>query len=277
MFPLPALPLPRVFNGLESENAKSFAMLFGPLLLVQWLLPWGGGAWSWNMMGATLWSLIAGIGLTVLAFAPLAGLKKGHIFAACAGSGLVGVLWTTAATASPAQPFFINMFGMLGLVVAVSALFLRARNGEKALFTNLLWAGVVLFGLALFIPTGGQLPLIMIFKMLGVSSLNIVGRIFFMLLSLGFIFLLVLVVMNVLLKGSDAEAEQVERSALVILLYPFVALFLIGFFSFFDMFGVAMHTLIVLGTFGFLSIFGLVNVIEHTGRGQGLATLINAD
>jgi hypothetical protein len=288
MIPLPALPLPRIFSGLDPASARSFAMVFGPLLLLQWFLPWmGGSIWSWTtipfiggLLGTTLWSLIAGIGLTVIGYAPLSGLRSGHLFAIVAGSGLVGVLWTSAAAGG--NPllggyFFFNLLGIFGLLATTSALFLWSRNGHKPMYTGLLWGGVVGLGLGLLIPFGGEIPLIMIFKVLGVDGFNIVARIFFMLLSLAFIFLVVLVVLNVLLKGESADKAQVERLGLAIFFFPFAALFLFGFFSFFAMFGIAMHTLIIHFSFLTLSVYGVVNLIEAVGRGDGIASLINAD
>ncbi len=280
MIPLPALPLPRIFKAFDPANAKAFAMILGPALLIQWLLPWAGGKlWSWSgpMMSASLFSLIAGIGLTVLAYAPLAGVKRGHIFAAAAGSGLVGILWTGAAAGG--AYFFLSLFGALGLSLTVATLSMWVRNGHKPLYTNLLWGGLVLLALGLLLPIGGGggIPLVEIFAVFGKEMFNIVGRIFFMLLSLGFLFLLVLLVMNVLLKGDKADREQVERTALALFWYPWPALFIFGLFRFFFGFGPSMHLIVILGSFVFLTTFGLVAFFEHTGRGEGVATLINAD
>jgi len=287
MIPLPALPLPRIFKGLDTDNARAFCMVFGPALLVQWFLPWAGGqlmSWTsfpgFSLLSTTLWSLIAGIGLTVLAFVPINGLKNSHIFAASAGAGIVGLIWTSAASAGGmfgAPFFFFSLFGILGLTAIVSGLFLWSRNGFKAVYQNLLWGGLVAIAFGLLIPMGGPMPLIAIFKVLGVEMIHIVARIFAMLLSLGFIFLLVLLVMNILLKGEEADRDQVERTGLVLFFYPFAALFLFGFFSFFGFFGVALHYIIIYGSFLFLSVFGVVNLLEHTGRGQGIASLINGD
>jgi hypothetical protein len=280
MIPLPALPLPRVFKAFDPANAKAFAMILGPALLIQWLLPWAGGkAWSWSsgILSGSLFSLIAGIGLTVLAYAPLAGVKRGHIFAATAGAGLVGVLWTGAAMGG--TYFFLSLFGTLGLSLTVATLSLWVRNGHKPLYTNLLWGGLVLLALGLLLPIGGGggIPLVEMFSVLGQKMFNIVGRIFFMLLSLGFLFILVLLEMNVVLKGDKADRDQVERTALVLFWYPWPALFIFGLFTFFFGFGPSMHLIVIMGSFVFLSTFGLVAFFEHTGRGEGVATLINAD
>ncbi len=281
MIQLPALPLPRIYKGFDIDNARSFCMVFGPALLLQWFLPWAGGAvWSWStgFMGASLWSLIAGIGLTVLAFAPIPNLKTGHIFAAAAGAGIVGIAWTTASGAGPVTPFFFSsLFGMLGLAAMSASLFLWAKNGHNALNQNVLWGGVVGLGLGLLIPMGGELPLIGIFKVLGQDGINIIARIFFMLFSLAFIFLLVVLVMNVLLKGASADREQVERIGLVLFFFPFAAMFLTGFFSFFVLWGISMHNILMLGSYLVLATYGLVNLFQAITSGQGVASLLNHD
>ena len=281
MIQLPALPLPRVYKGFDIDNVRSFCMVFGPALLVQWLLPWGGGGlWSWSgpLMGSVLWSLIAGIGLTVLAFAPIPNLKTGHIFAAAAGAGVVGIAWSTASGGVAVAPFFFNsLFGLLGLAAMSASLFLWAKNGHNALYQNVLWGGVVGLGLGLLIPIGGDLPLIGIFKVLGQDGINIIARIFFMLFSLAYIFLLVVLVMNVLLKGASADRQQVERIGLVLFFFPFAALFLTGFFSFFTLWGIAMHNIVMLGSYLVLATYGLTNLFQAITSGQGVASLLNHD
>src|SRR5262249_46311823 len=153
-------------------------------------------------------------GFVTLSFVPgLADkLKPGLLFMIVAGVGELGVLWSWAGGGSGAM-FWGGGLGLMGLACAVSGLFLWARNGFQQLYWILVVAGLGGLALSLLIPLGGGLPLIMIFTQIGAGGgiFGILSGIVSCVLCLGFLFLLVLLVMNVVLKKDQADQEQVER------------------------------------------------------------------
>lgn len=273
MVPLPALPLlPKLHSYFEVEQTKTFMKFFGIALLAQWLLPLGGGAWSWNWFGGTMWPLLVGIGFVVLTFVPgLAdNLKPNLLFLIAAGAGAVGVFWSFASAGGlislVSGGFWSTGFGAIALVTAVSALFLWARNGYSQAYYMMLLSGLVGFVLALLIPVGGTLPLIGIFKFLP-GVWGVLGGIANIVLSLAFIGLIVLLVMNVFLKKENADPVQVQRfgAALFVasILFP-VARGLLSLPSL----SLALHAVVVGGIFSWLAIWGLVCFFEAKNRGE---------
>ncbi len=278
MFPLPAIPmLPKLHSFFEVEQTKTFMKFFGIALLVQWFLPWGGSAMSWNNFGATMWPLLVGVGFVVLTFVPgLAdNLKPNLLFLIAAGSGVIGVLWSFSMAGGLAGAlsggFWSLGFGSIALATTVTGLFMWARNGYQQAFYMMILGGLVGFALSLLIPFGGTLPLIGIFKFFP-GIWGVLGGIVNIILSLAFIGLLVLLVMNVFLKKEDADPEQVQRfgSALFVaaLLFPIVrGLFMLPSLS------MALHTVVVGGIFLWLAIWGMVCFFEAKARGENLLAI----
>ncbi len=270
---LPALPLPRLHSLFAFEHARGFAALLGPVLLGQWLLPWGGGLWSWNLGAGTWWGLLAGVVLTALAFAPIPDLKRGHVFLATAVLGVMGLGWTGAILGAGFF-FFLSSLGLYGLATVLTALILWSRNGHRPFYEKLLLVGLGALGLGLILPMGFGVPLARIFSHLGDDAPNILARLLFTLLSLGALGLIALVVLNVLLKKDTADRAQVERLAVALSYLPVAALFIYGFFSFFSVFGIAMHLLITIGASLFLSVHAAVVTIERADAGESFQALI---
>jgi hypothetical protein len=271
MVPLPALPLlPKLHSYFEVEQTKTFMKFFGIALLVQWFLPWAGGAWSWNNFAATLWPLLVGLGFTVLTFVPgLADNLKGNLlFLIAAGAGAVGVLWSFAAAGGL---FWGAGFGAIALVTTVTALMLWARNGYSQTYYMMLLSGLIGFVLALLVPLGGGLPLIRIFSF-GSGLWGVLGSIATIIVSLAFIGLIVLLVMNVFLKKEEADQVQVERFAsaffVASLLFPVV----VGIFAL-PMLSAMLHVVVISGCFTWLAIWGLVCFFEAKSRGENLLAL----
>jgi hypothetical protein len=271
MFPLPAIPLvPKMHGFFEVEQAKTFMLIFGIALLAQFFLPWTGPGW-FNFSAGTIWPLIVGAGFVTLSFVPgLADkLKPNLLFLIVAGSGALGVLWSFAAGGT-GQFFWLGGFGLIGLATAISGLFLWARNGYQQLYWTLLLSGLIGLVLGLLIPFGGGVPLVLIFTQIGIGgALGVIAGIIGLVLCLGFIFLLVLLVMNVFLKKEAAEQEQVERfgsvlfvAALVVpLVYSIVLL---------PALSSMVHVLIMVGIFMWLAIWGMVCFFEARARGENL-------
>lgn len=278
MVPLPALPLfPKLHSYFEVEQTKTFMKFFGIALIAQWFLPWGNGLWSWSMFGGTMWPLLVGIGFAVLTFVPgLAdGLKGNLLFLIAAGSGAVGVLWSFASsggiTGALSGGFWGLGFGAIALVTTVSGLMLWARNGYSQSNYMMVLSGLIGFALALLIPIGGSLPILGIFKFLP-GLWGVLGGIANIIISLAFIGLLVLLVMNVFLKKEDADPVQVERfaSALFVasILFPLVrGVLMLPSLSF------AFHSVVVAGIFTWLAIWGIVCFFEAKNRGENLLAL----
>jgi hypothetical protein len=209
MFPLPALPfIPKLHSFFEPEQSKTFMLVFGIALLVQWFLPWSGPMMSWDAFGMTLWPLLAGAAFTALSFVPgLADkLKPNLLFIITAGVGVLGVLWSFAGAAG--HLFWASGLGLIGLASAITGLFLWARNGYKQLYWTLLLSGLIGLGLGLLIPIGGSIPLVAIFTQVGGGVLGVLSGILGIILCLAFIGLIALVVMNVFLKKQDANAPR---------------------------------------------------------------------
>jgi len=273
MFPLPALPLvPKLHSFFEPEQAKTFALVFGIALLGQFLLPGSGSGWFVFNAGA-IWPLLVGVGFVVLSFVPgLADkLKPNLFFLIVAGSGTLGVLWSFAGFVG--TPFFwFGGFGLIGLATAITALFLWSRNGYQQLYWTLLVSGLAGLVLSLLIPFGYGLPLVAIFTQIGGGVLGIISGIISLVLCLGFIFLIVLLVMNVLLKKEEADATQVERfgSALYILA---LAIPLVVSLINLPMFASMLHIVLVTGIFLWLTIWGLVCFFESRAKGENLLSI----
>ncbi|MBL8786982.1 MAG: hypothetical protein JNJ59_18905 [Deltaproteobacteria bacterium] len=277
MFPLPSLPLvPKLHRFLEPEQAKTLALVFGIALLVQAFLPWG---WTFINIGAgTIWPLIVGAGFVALSFVPgLADqLKPNLFFLIVAGSGALGVLWSFAGSGLPIPvplgAFYTGGFGLIGVATAITGLFLWARNGYQQLYWTLVLSGLAGLFFALVIPMGGGFPLANIFTQIGGGGMLTVSGIFGCVLSLGYIGLIVLLVLNVFLKKEEADREQVERHGNVLfvatLLFPVVqgliSLKLAPFF---------LHVMIISGCFLYLTIWGLVCFFEAKARGENLLQL----
>ncbi len=273
MFPLPEIPLvPKLHSFFEPEQSKTFMLVFGIALLVQWFLPWTGPVMSWNLFGVTLWPLLAGLGFTVLSFVPgLADqLKPNLLFLITAGVGAIGVFWSFAAAGGPV--FWGYGMGLIGLATLISGLFLWARNGYQQLYWTLVLSGLIGLVLGLLIPLGGGLPLVAIFTQIGGGALGVISGIVGMLLSLGFIFLIVLVVMNVFLKKEAADQAEVGRFGSVLfvaaLLFPLVQS-IVGLPAFARMF----HQVLTGGIFLWLAIWGMVCLFEAKARGENLLAM----
>lgn len=275
MFPLPALPLvPKLHRFFEPEQAKTFMLVFGIALLVQFFLPWTGPGW-FNFSAGTIWPLIAGAGFVTLSFVPgLADkLKPGLLFLIVAGVGTLGVLWSFATAGGPY--FWSYGLGIIGLALVCASLFLWARNGYQSLYWSLLAGGLGGLALGLLIPLGGGLPIVTIFSQIGSGPfgtggvLGVISGIISCVLCLGFIFGLVLLVMNVFLKKEDADPVQVERfgSTLFIaaLLVPFV-----GSVVYLPAISTMLHLIITGGIFLWLTIWGLVCFFEAKNKGENL-------
>jgi hypothetical protein len=276
-FNLPALPLPRFHAYFSFDHARAWAALLGPLLVAQWLLPWGGGLWSWNIGAGVYWALLAGLILSVLAFVPIPNLKGGHVFLATAILGVTG-LGVAGAVLRSDMPvtlfFFLSPLGLIGLATTLTALTLWSRHGYRPFYEKLLLGGLGALGLGLLVPMGFGVPLARLFTQLGDDAPNILARLVFFLLTLAFLGLLALTVANVLLKKEGADREQVERLARALFHAPFAMLFLYGFMTFFSGFGLALHLIITLGASLFLAVQAAVVTLERADAGESFQTLI---
>lgn len=270
MIPLPALPLPKIQRGIDVYHAKSFCRWFGIALLGQWILPWSGPGWFAGL-GGTIWAAIGGAGLIALSFIKSPSLKLGHYFYAAAGVGILGILWAGSAAAGM-WPF--NSLGMIGIVAVNVASFLWLRNGWSQQVWIWLIVGAAGLGGGLLLPLGGYgLPLIGIFTVLGAPYPFIVARIFVMVLTLGFLAIVVNWVLQVFLKKENADAEQVERHALVMFFYPLVTLLLIGIVDLpfgTGIWGIssAVHNIVMFGSYMWLAIWGVTCMLELKERNE---------
>ena len=270
MFPLPAIPmLPKLHSFFEVEQTKTFMKFFGIALLVQWFLPWSGPGMSWNNFGATMWPLLVGLGFVVLTFVPgLAdNLKPGILFLIAAGAGAVGVFWSFSGAGGPI--FWGGGFGLVGLASITTGLFLWSRNGYQQLYWTLVLSGLIGMALALLIPFGGTLPLVAIFTQVGGGIWGILGGIIGIVVSLAFIGLIVLMVMNVFLKKEDADPVQVERFGSALFVAAFLFPFVQGVFG---LSGLAtfLHMIVTSAIFLWLAIWGMVCLFEAKARGENL-------
>lgn len=268
---LPALPLPRLHALMSFDHARGWAALLGPIVLASWLLPWGGGAWSWTL--GEYWGLLAGATLTTLAFAPIPNLKRGHVFLATAVLGVVGLGWTGAVLGG-ALYFFLSSLGLFGLATVLTALVLWSRHGHRQLYEQLLLGGLVGLGLGLLLPMGHGFPLVRLFSQLGDDTPNILARLFATLSALAFLGLLALLLVNVLLRKAAADRAQIERFAALLFFAPLALLVLGGFLTFFSGFAGALHLVILLGASLFLAVQAAVVIIEAAERGETYAGLI---
>lgn len=270
MVPLPAIPmLPKLHSFFEVEQAKTFMKFFGIALLVQWFLPWTGPVMSWNMFGATLWPLLVGIGFVVLTFVPGLSdqLKPNLLFLIAAGCGAVGVFWSFAGAGGPV--FWGGGFGLVGLAVTITGLFLWARNGYQQLYWTLVLSGLIGLVLSLVIPFGGTLPLIAIFTQIGGGIWGILAGVVGIVTALAMIGLIVLLVMNVFLKKDEADPVQVERFGSVLFVASLLFPFLQGLFGL-PLLATVLHGVVVGGIFLWLTIWGLVCFYEAKARGENL-------
>lgn len=265
MMPLPALPLPKIQNGIDVYHAKTFCRWFGIILVAQWILPGSGGFFA--NIGGTLAAVLGGAAMITLSFLNNPAIKLGHYFFAAAGTGALGILWSGAAFAS-FWPY--NLLGMIGIVGVGVGSFLWLRNGWSS---NVMVFNIVgLSGLAggLLVPLGGLggLPLLYGFKLMGVGGLSIVTGIIAIVATFGYLALVVNWVLQVFLKKENADMEQVERHALLLFFFPLVAIFLIGFCTFFGGFADCLKALVTGGIYTWLAIWGVVNVLEHKEKGM---------
>lgn len=269
MFPLPALPLvPKLHRFFEPEQAKTFMLVFGIALLGQFLLPWSGPGW-FNFSAGTIWPLIVGAGFVTLSFVPgLADkLKSGLLFLIVAGAGTLGVLWSFATAGGPF--FWSYGLGIIGLALVCASLFLWARNGYQSIYWLLLASGLGGLALGLLIPMGGGLPIVAIFTQIGGGVLGIIAGIVSCVLCLGFIFALVLVVMNVLLKKEDADIVQVERFGSTLFIAALLIPTVYGIIGL-PALATMLHFVITGGIFLWLAIWGLVCFYEAKNKGENL-------
>ncbi|MFO0745395.1 MAG: hypothetical protein U1F43_06945 [Myxococcota bacterium] len=264
MIPLPALPLPKIYRAIDVYHAKSFCRWFGIILVAQWILPGSGGFFA--NVGGTLWAVIGGAAMITLSFLNNPALKLGHYFFVAAGVGVLGILWGGAAFAA-FWPY--NLFGMIGIVGVGVGSFLWMRNGWSSQI--MIWNIVGLSGLALglLIPVGGYggLPLLTPFKLFGVGGKTIITAIFAVVLTLAYLAIVVNWVLQVFLKKENADAEQVERHALVLFFFPLVMTFIIGFFTLFNGFSDSLKAMLTDGIYTWLAIWGIVNVLEQKEKG----------
>jgi len=273
MFPLPALPLvPKLHSFFEPEQAKTFALVFGIALLVQFCLPWSGPDW-FNFSAGAIWPLLVGVGFVALSFVPgLADkLKPSLFFLIVAGAGTLGVLWSFAGFAGTPM-FWFGGFGLIGLATAITALFLWSRNGFQQFYWTLLAGGIGGMAISLLIPFGYGFPLVGIFTQIGGNVLGIISGIVSMVLCLGFIFLIVLLVMNVLLKKDAADPVQVERFGSALYIAALAIPLVVGLISL-QGFASAIHLVLVTGIFLWLTIWGMVCFFEARERGENLLSV----
>lgn len=257
----PALPLPELTGFRNAEKLRLMSKILGIALLVQWFVPWFGWIFSWDMMvGAgtfsMLWALLAGAGLTALGFIPAQILKDGLLTVIAAGIGLMGVFSLTGmAGAGPGVVPFLGFFGLMGLVVAGYGLFLWMERGASALTMGLVIGGLSSMAIFLLVPIGGVMPLVFMFKVLGVSGINIIWRIFVLLLFLAYIGLGVLTVMFVVLKRADAAPEWVRLLAWLLMGFPVLAAVLLGIMGMFSSgwsLLAMLHMVVIIGAYLFL-------------------------
>ncbi len=273
MFPLPALPLvPKLHRFFEPEQTKTFALVFGIALLGQFLLPGSGPGW-FSFSAATMWPLIAGVGFVVLSFVPgLADKLPGNtFFVIAAGVGVLGLGFSFAGLAGSPYFWFAG-FGALGLAATCAGLFLWARNGYDKFYWILTVSGLGGMALSLLIPFGGGIPLVMIFTQvggMGMGFFGVLGGIVGCVLCLGFIFLLVLLVMNVVLKKEEADATQVERFGATLFIASLLVPFVAGFVAM-PLFATMLHFVLTTGIFLWLAIWALVCIIEARAKGENL-------
>jgi hypothetical protein len=271
MVPLPSLPfLPKLHRFFEPEQAKTFMLVFGIALLGQWILPWSGFiSMSWDVMGMTLWPLVAGAGFVTLSFVPdlRDKLKPNFMFLVAAGSGVVGLLWSFAGGGG--HLFWASGLGLIGLASALTGLFLWARNGYQQLYWTLLLGGLAGLGLGLLVPLGGGIPLVAIFSQIGGNALTIIGGIVGMLLCLAFIALIALVVMNVFLKKEAADQDEVGRFGAVLFVAA-LGIPVVQGVIILPMLSSVLHIVLTTGIFLWLTVWGLVCFFEAKDRGENL-------
>ncbi len=270
MFPLPELPfVPKLHSFFEPEQSKTFMLVFGVALLVQWFLPWSGPMMSWDAFGMTLWPLLAGLGFTVLSFVPglKDQLKPNLLFIITAGAGTLGVLWSFAAGGS--HLFWASGLGLIGLASAITGLFLWARNGFSQLYWTLLLSGLIGLGLGLVVPLGGGIPLVAIFTQIGGGLLGVLSGIVGLVLCLAFIALIVLVVMNVFLKKENADLAEVARFGSVFFIAALAIPVVQGIVGLPALSSI-LHLVVTTGIFLWLTVWGLVCFFEAKARGENL-------
>ena len=274
MFPLPALPLvPKLHRFFEPEQAKTFMLIFGIALLGQFLLPSTGPGWFAFSAGA-IWPLIVGVGFVVLSFVPgLADkLKPNLLFLIVAGSGVLGVLWSWTSAGATGAMWWGGGLGLMGLTTMLAGLFLWARNGFQQLYWILVVSGLGGLALGLLLPIGGYgLPLIAIFTQIGAGGgiFGILAGIVSCILCLGFLFLIVLLVMNVVLKKGEADQEQVERFGSTFYIAALAIPVVVGIFGL-PILSAMLHAVITIGVFLWLAVWGMVCFFEAKERGENL-------
>ena len=297
MFPIPALPLPKLHTRVEPYDARTLALVCGFAIAGQAVLPSGspvsaavgaagltgeaavaaaraaaaagvGGGGLFNV-ASMIGGLLIGGGLIALYFLWPPKLKQGHRVLILGGAGVLGMLWSF--TGGLGGFFFTTAFGLMGMAAIGIGLNLWSRNGYSKDAWIFVVSGLGAIAAALLIPIGyGTLPVVFTFSQLGVPWMNIVGRIFYLILALGGIGLFVLLLLNVVLKKEDADPEQVQRFWPVLYFYVPVSLFLVGLFSFFGYFSINLHSIIVDMAYLTLVVWAGTIFMEARQRGESL-------
>ncbi len=281
MFPIPALPLPRLHTRVEPYDARTLALVCGFALAGQAILPWGGGRGGgimmfWDVIGFTFGQLLIGGALIALYFVWPPALKQGQRVLIVGGAGALGMLFGFGMPGILYlfTPFYVTPFALLGIASLGIGLNLWSRNGYSKAAWIFVVSGVGALGLALLMPIGyGTLPLIGMFTQLGDSPVNIVARIFLLIFALALIFFLVLIVMNLILKKEEADQEQVARYWPVLYFFVPVSMILIGLFTFFSGFSFSLHAAIVFTVYLTLAVWGGTIFVEARLRGENLMEL----
>lgn len=271
MVTLPAIPyLPRLHAFHEPGQSTTYLRVFGLVLLIQWFIPYVVSGpytmWSWDAFGKTVWSLLAGLGFTLIGFLPaLSEMVNERLrFIIAFGAGIVGVLWSFA------SPGFYQLtgFGALGLIALTVGLFLWARNGFSGLARSLTMSGALSLVLGLLLPLNGQMPLAALFNF-GPGFWGVTSSLFYLILTLAFIAVLVLIVMNVILPGEKAKPAEVEQYGNLVftlaLLATLIPSLLMG-----PMMSFGLHQFVIFASFTWLSIWGAICYLEAQARGENL-------
>ncbi len=269
-----ALPVPKLYNAIGEHHIRTLCRVFGIALLVQFFLPWSSARW-FTIDFATIWTLVMGAGLTTLGFLDVPALKRGHLWAITGGAAAIGLISIVALGGQLPGFVMLSVFGILGTTATVFGLFLWARQGHSALAYWIVIGGLGAVALSLLIPTGGQMPIVAMFKVFGAPAFNIVLRIFFFLLSAAFIAAGVLTLLFVVLKADKADDGWVKLMGVVFLLLIPLSLLVIGLLGMFDHGALLLamfHVIIIAVTHIFLTIAAGIVLLDaaQSGRLKGM-------
>jgi hypothetical protein len=158
------------------ETLRTIMLVFGVLLVACFVAPWkvnpGQTIFSWTILGSEapaslkiLPILLAGTGIlsVFLGALPIATLPRGFA-AALIGFGpmLYGAV---------APPFaWQELLGVVGAVTLVSGLLVRSHYTDAGIGRVMATIGAVCVLVPLLVPEGGQVPLLIAFKMLGANA-----------------------------------------------------------------------------------------------------------